>query len=183
MPGAGKTTCVELIKNEFPEIYSHSNEDVLCYPEDNPMDFNERLIESLANVVENAGKEGVLVLDRGIEDIKVWIRVHRKLGNINNIQEKRLVSLVPKMPINITHYKILFLHHPDVTKKRRQIERRVDEWALDSRSLTILFRAYENRGSQKDIHFIVDSSKPLDVMKNRVLEVIRQIHQIENSRF
>lgn len=182
MPGAGKTSCVNLLKERYPEIHTHSNEDVPCFPDDTPFQFNIRLLESLNKSLMARNNEGLLILDRGLEDAKIWLRVHKYLNNLNSYESKRLENQLPSIH-QTRYYKILFIQPPAITRERRHIERRIDEWALDEFALNKLYDLYKNKAKQDDIYFMVDATKPMVIMENIVLEQVEKIYQLENKRF
>lgn len=183
MPGAGKTSSIELLKKKYREIYSHSNEEVACKPDDTPYLFNTHLLTSLSKILRDAGKNGVLFLDRGIEDVTIWLKVHKHLNNLSVQQARKLSNLIPRVPKNFRHYKILFLQHPSLSEERRPIERRVDEWALEKHALEVLYKYYSKRKSEDGIFETIDANRPWDEMTEQVMSVIERIYEIENNRF
>jgi hypothetical protein len=181
MPGAGKSSCINLLKQADPNLVSHSNEDIECTASDTPYEFNLRLVKSLQFFVENIQKHEVVFLDRGLEDLKIWLQFHLQNNNITAEEFFHLNNMIPKCPLNVNYYKILFIQKPDFTKKRRVVERRVDEWALLDTSLESLFNLYEKSRNQQLI--VIDSTLPLNVMAAQVMKAIEEIIEIEKSLF
>jgi thymidylate kinase len=73
---------------------------------------------------------------------------------------------------------------PATTKKRRKIQRRIDEWAIQDVTLRELYKAYtKRRNSKEKDFFVIDATTPENQMKEKVLKTINTIFELENNRY
>lgn len=175
MPGAGKTTISNEILGTDNSIDYFSNELVESLETDEPFDFNERLSKYLFDKIYNLNDGDTLILDRGINDYKVWLNVHEELGNISKKNVNYLLSKLPYISKGIDYRCIVFVQPPEITIKRRVIERRVDEWALKKETLIKLQNHYKEYAQQNKLQ-LVNSSIDLKKLRPAVHKLLNENH-------
>lgn len=150
MPGSGKSTCVRHICEWLckKKTLILSNEDVTVESIDEKYDFNRKIISNLKAAYSK--HSGILVLDRGIRDMALWLNVHSKVARCYNVEHSlspkactELAASLPECENDDSYYTILFLQPAALSAQRRMIHRHAaDDWAITDVYLTELEKAY-----------------------------------------
>lgn len=179
MPGSGKTSCATTVMEKYPSMVYFTTEGIPSSKKDSPLTFNKRVSSFLRQYVKRLEQGECLLLDRGTVDAKIWLQVHTNKNSFNDINTyEKLLGALPHIPMEVPHYKFLFLTDPEICMKRRTILRsRPDEWALEHDMLTQLYAAYKELESSDDKPLIVmdTSNKDLDEVIAAVLVKIDNI--------
>lgn len=171
MPASGKSTIVQAVKEKIKKLRSASNEDVESHEGDTPLTFNQKVRQNLNRSLETMNDCPVLLLDRGINDFRVWLKVHRQLENLSEGETHSLLSELHVPPPGISYLTFVFLQDAEVTLQRRtKPERPVDrKWALHRDTLNVLRGEYERYAATRPTIIPVDAARDLATVRSEVL--------------
>lgn len=170
MPGAGKTTCSELIPQFFPDcsITYHNNDSVEKEGITDKIRFNQRIAEMLRRKAAEVGTDKLVVFDRGITDERLWLLLHMQQERDTSIKAlfQDLQDSLPKLPGHIRHYRFIFMQSEALSGIRRAKPRHeADRWAITDECLKHLHLLYSRliRQLTDDKHTVIIQSDKLSL--------------------
>lgn len=170
MPGAGKSTCSELIPQFFPgcTITYHNNDSVEQEGITDKLRFNQRITEMLKIKAADVGTDKLVVFDRGITDERLWLMLHKRHERNTSIKAlfQDLQDSLPKLPEHIRHYRFIFMQSEALSGIRRAKPRHeADRWAITDECLKHLHRLYSRliRQLANDKYTIIIQSDKLSL--------------------
>lgn len=140
MPGAGKSTCVDMLKEYYSSILHtvYTNEEIPVTGTNQKFEFNSNIIQRLKQVIQDGVSSKFSVLDRGTIDVGLWIKIHEAMSNNSSINHRmnkgecdKLRKLLSAVSTDTLHFQIAFIQSSQVTMTRRVAHRHAaDDWAL-----------------------------------------------------
>lgn len=192
MPGAGKTTCVQLISTCFPSLRLriHNNDCAENAELQDKVQFNKRVAEMLNAAVSELGSDKLVVFDRGLTDAEIWLRIHAALEKNEERKAlfKHIEDTLPSLSPDLRLYRILFLHSMDTTKSRRAKPRHAaDVWAITDDCLSLMHYYYnellQKAENDERTYIIHSGALSLDEMKETFIGILHRIAEKENLHF